>query len=135
MESRSRGCRYGRILIALCAALLALTAGRSLPAIADDDAELDRRIAQLITQLGDNEYVVRQRAQRELARLGFAAFDALTDAEENEDIEIATQARYLARQIRSDWIEDAVPPEIRTILKDYDLQNDATREAQDASSF
>ena len=75
---------------------------------ATQQSELDERIAKLIKQLGDNEYVVRQRAQKELERLGFAAFDALTEAEENEDVEIATQARYLARQIRSDWINDAV---------------------------
>ncbi|HTU27250.1 MAG TPA: hypothetical protein VMF30_17715, partial [Pirellulales bacterium] len=94
----------------------------------DEDTDLDRRIAVLITQLGDKEYVVRQRAQRELARLRFAAYDALVDAEENEDVEIATQARYLARQIRSDWIDESVVPQVKDILRDYDLQNDAVRE-------
>ncbi len=130
MESALRDRWLGRAGILLCAAPLALTAARAPLATADDDTDLDRRIAQLITQLGDNEYVVRQKAQRELARLGFAAFDALTDAEENEDVEIATQARYLARQIRSDWIDDGVPPEVRSILKDYDSQNETNRQAR-----
>ena len=110
-----------------CAAALVLAAGHTW-AIAEDDAELDPRIAQLINQLGDSEYVVRQRAQQELARLGFAAFDALTDAEENDDVEIATQARYLARQIRSDWIDETVvSPQVRKILTDYDFVSEAQR--------
>ena len=63
-----------------------------------------------------------------MARLGFAAFDALTDAEENDDVEIATQARYLARQIRSDWIDETVvSPQVRKILQDYDFVSEAQR--------
>ena len=85
--------------------------------------------------MGDNEYAVRQRAQRELARLGFAAFDALTDAEENDDIEIATQARYLARQIRSDWIERQRSAAGSHVLKDYDLQNEADPAGADEAAF
>ncbi|HEX4142475.1 MAG TPA: hypothetical protein VHY91_02910 [Pirellulales bacterium] len=120
----SAGPGFCRLWIALGAALLVLT-GPPVPlARADDDAELDKRIAQLITQLGDNDYDVRQRAQQELERLRFAAFDALTEAEENEDVEIATQARYLARQIRSDWIDKSDSPQVRNILQDYDLQTD-----------
>ena len=37
------------------------------------DADVDARIANLIEQLGDPEYARRERAQQELARLGFAA--------------------------------------------------------------
>jgi tetratricopeptide (TPR) repeat protein len=106
---------------------LALTGSGIRPAIAEDEADLDKRIAKLITQLGDNDYDVRQRAQQELERLRFAAFDALTEAEENDDVEIATQARYLARQIRSDWIDKNDSPQVREILQDYDAQNDAAR--------
>ena len=124
----SGGRRRGRAWIALCAALLALAGGGSTSAVADEEADLDKRIALLITQLGDNEYDVRQRAQQELERLRFAAFDALTEAEENDDVEIATQARYLARQIRSDWIDKNDSPQVRNILQDYDTQNDEKRE-------
>ncbi len=81
----------------------------------------------MVKQLGDDEYNVRQRAQRELERLGFAAFDALTDAEESEDVEVASQARYLTQLIRSHLINERSPPEIRKILgKDYETQQDET---------
>lgn len=51
----------------------------------------DRQISRLIAELGDNRFVVRQRAQRELTRLGAAAFDSLSAAEDSDDVEIATQ--------------------------------------------
>jgi len=50
------------------------------------------RIAKLIRQLGDKDYYVRQRAQEELARTGFEAFDALSTATTDEDLEIASRA-------------------------------------------
>ena len=115
-------------------AIAALVAGVLLPgrlfAGSDDGDELDRRIARLIQQLGDAEYTVRQRAQHELARLGFAAFDALADAEQSDDIEIATQAKYLVRAIRADWTNDNAPQQVRQLLKDYDFQNETTRLAR-----
>ncbi len=94
---------------------------------ADEPDELDRRIAALIEHLGDKEFAVRQRAEQELARLGFVAFDALSDAEQSDDIEIATQARYLVRLIRADWTNDNAPPQVKQLLRDYDFQNEATR--------
>ncbi len=105
-------------------------AGAVASAVGDDvadQAELDQRIAKLITQLGDDEYDVRQRAQKELEQLGFAAFDALTEAEENSDVEIATQARYLARLIRSHWINDRSPQEVRKILANYETEDETNR--------
>jgi tetratricopeptide (TPR) repeat protein len=123
--------RVGRshrwVVIWMGAALMLLAVGLASPAVADVQTELDQRIALLIAQLGDNEYSVRQRAQQELQQLGFAAFDALTDAEESPDVEIAAQARYLSRVIRSDWINDRVPPEINAILKNYEGQSEAIR--------
>jgi tetratricopeptide (TPR) repeat protein len=83
----------------------------------------DQRIAELISQLGDSEFAVRDRAQRELVQLGFAAFDALSEAEESDDIEVASQARYLVRLIRVDWVKDSDPPQIRAMLRDYDSLN------------
>jgi tetratricopeptide (TPR) repeat protein len=59
--------------------------------------------------------------------LGFDAFDALVAAEEHEDPEIAMQAGYLVRQIRSGWTQDTDPRQIQEILKDYELQSDERR--------
>ena len=97
---------------------------------AEEPDELDRRIAALIEHLGDKDYAVRQRSQQELGRLGFMAFDALTDAEQSDDIEIATQSRYLVRLIRADWTNDNAPPQVKQLLRDYDFQNEATRLAK-----
>src|SRR3972149_5782572 len=58
------------------------------------------QIAKLIDQLGDKDYFVRQRAQDELSRLGFEAFDALMAATTNDDLEIASRAKYLLRLMR-----------------------------------
>jgi len=88
---------------------------------------LDRRIAKLIERLGDTQFAVRQRAQEELIALGFEAFDALSDAENNDDPEIAMQASYLVRLIRVDWTREGDPRQIQQILKDYEAQTDERR--------
>jgi tetratricopeptide (TPR) repeat protein len=85
-------------------------------------AEVEKRIGQLVLQLGDKDYGVRQRAQDELAKLGFLAFDALSAASNHEDFEIASRARYLLRLIRSQWTTDKDLPEVRQILEGYELQ-------------
>ena len=85
------------------------------------DADVDARIANLIEQLGDPEYARRERAQQELARLGFAAFDALSEAESHDDIEIASRARYLTSLVRVDWTRDDDPPQVKELLKNYEL--------------
>jgi tetratricopeptide (TPR) repeat protein len=113
-----------RAVLVLVTAMLCLG---SFPARADQGDELDQRIAGLIQHLGDKDYPVRQRAQQELARLGFVAFDALSDAEQSDDIEIATQAKYLVRLIRADWTNDNAPPQVKQLLRNYDFQNETSR--------
>ena len=73
---------------------------RALPAAAETPEQSQARIAKLIEQLGDKQYLVRQAAQNELSRIGPDAFDALTQAESNADIEICSRAKYLVQQIR-----------------------------------
>src|SRR5688572_26596719 len=90
--------------------------------------ELDARISRLINELGDPEYATRERAQRELARLGLDAFEALTAAKDASDVEIASQARYLVRQIRFEWVRPSDPPELSDILKAYEGQTADDRE-------
>ena len=108
-----------------------LTQALPCPAAVDNDADAqDQKIAQLIAQLGDPEYTVRERAQQDLAKHGFAAFDALTAAENSDDIEVAAQARYLVKLIRVDWTQESDPPQVRQILKDYELQSEVARLAR-----
>ncbi|MCS7306878.1 MAG: hypothetical protein NZ602_17435 [Thermoguttaceae bacterium] len=80
----------------------------------------DQRIQHLIEQLGHPNYFVRQRAQQELAQMGFEAFEALCEAEHHEDLEIAARAKYLLRLLRIQWVQSNDPPELRRLLADYE---------------
>ncbi|HVW38344.1 MAG TPA: hypothetical protein VHB99_13605, partial [Pirellulales bacterium] len=89
------------------------------PAESEQPAATERRIAALIEQLGDDDFFARERAQAELARIGFEAFDALSAAENNDDIEIAARAKYLVRAMQVDWVSDSDPSEIKSLLADF----------------
>jgi len=91
--------------------------GRTEPADAHD-----QQIAKLIEQLGDKEYFVRQQAQNELAKFGFEAFDALSAAAVDEDLEIAARAKYLLRLMRVEWTAKNDPAEVKRLLADYEAQ-------------
>ncbi len=88
------------------------------------------RIDRLVKQLGDKDYYVRQRAQDELARLGFGAFDALSAATTNDDLEIASRAKYLLRLMRVEWTAESDPPEVKTLLHGYEFEDDRSRESK-----
>jgi len=87
-----------------------------------------QRIAELIEQLGDPKYAVRERAQADLLRIGPPALDALTKALENSDPEIAMRARYLLGSIKVEWTKDSDQPRLRALLKDYDDLDEDGRE-------
>jgi tetratricopeptide (TPR) repeat protein len=89
--------------------------------------ERQRQIDQLIEQLGDKDFAVRQHAQEELAKYEAEAFDALTAAAQRDDLEIAARARALLRVMRMDWTEKNDPPEVKKILADYEGKNDAVK--------
>ena len=88
--------------------------GNSTPA-ADRRAEIQR----LIEQLGDPDFTARDRAQEQLAKIGQEAFDALTVAANDSDLEIASRARYLLRKIDVPAVRDGDSDRVRTILADY----------------
>jgi len=85
------------------------------------------RVDVLIRQLGDRDYFKRQQAQAELAKLGFDAFDALSDATTDEDLEVASRAKYLLRLIRVEWSKPDDPAEVRRQLRDYEYQTSLDR--------
>lgn len=105
-------------------------AGQTATGQAASKGDLDKRIDQLIEDLGNKQFSVRQRAQRELARLGPAAFDALTTAETHKDVEISSQASYLVRLIRIDWIQEGDSAQVKETLRDYDSHSEQQRAAQ-----
>ncbi len=83
----------------------------------------DRRIQQLIEQLGSDDYVARRHAQEELVKIAPEAFDALTVAESAVDPEIASRATYLTRLVRFEIERDSDSTEVRKILADYESQS------------
>jgi len=109
-------------LVSFAIALLTLFVASlvPLPAAADRDHRTPQKdIAKLVEQLGDNDYFVRQRAQSELARLGFEAFDALSAARDHDDIEIAVRARYLLRLMQIRWSFEGDPSQVKRLLESY----------------
>ena len=85
-------------------------------------------IDKLIRQLGDKDYFVRQRAQDELAQLGFEAFDAVSAATNDDDLEIAARAKYLLKLMRVEWTAESDPPNVKQYLRDYESADAAARE-------
>ncbi len=123
----------GRLWAVTLAAVFLIVAAdaRRLPAQqqseARDEEPLDERIDRLIEQLGDEDYTVRERAQKELAELGLEAYDALTAAAAHEDLEIAARARYLLLLIPARWSAENEPAEVRRYLTYYHSQSSEVR--------
>jgi len=116
--------RTGRTLIAfLLVASLAVASAGVWAREGDSPEQLDRQIRRLIEQLGDEDFFVRQRAQAELAKFSFEAFDALSEAAHHENLEIATRAKYLLRLMRVEWTTKGDPPGVKKLLADYEVQS------------
>ncbi|HVU87388.1 MAG TPA: hypothetical protein VHD36_08700 [Pirellulales bacterium] len=111
-------------LLAAAGLLTGVGLGTQLRA-ADPNAGLADRVQGLIVRLGDNDYFVRERAQGELGKIGFEAFDALEVAAENDDIEIASRAKALVNQMQIEWTTADDPPEVKKQLHNYGLKDEA----------
>jgi tetratricopeptide (TPR) repeat protein len=92
--------------------------------------ELTAEIEKLISQLGADEFVTRENAQAKLEKLGLEAFDALHQAQENDDIEVAMRARYLVRSLQVDWSKETDPPKVREILSGYGGKSEPERKSR-----
>ncbi len=80
------------VVMVLAAAQWAEAAPPPAPPAADNSPQ---RLRRLVQELGDKDYFVRQRAQTELAALGFEAFDVLSEATASEDPEVAARRGIL----------------------------------------
>jgi hypothetical protein len=63
------------------------------------DKELKKKIDDLVKQLGDSEFKVREDATKELTTLGPVALAELREATKSEDVEVKTRAEKLVRQV------------------------------------
>ena len=104
----------------------ALAAGAAAEVENPDGVVAD--IERLIADLGARQFALRERAQAELQRLGLAAFDALHEAQDSDDIEIAIRARYLLRSLDLRWARDDDPPPVRVYLRGYGSKPFAERQ-------
>ena len=67
-------------------------------AVADTEDRSPTRIHALIADLGNDEFIVRERAEMQLLRIGLDAFAELKQATTNNDIEVAQRAKRLLSQ-------------------------------------
>ncbi len=118
----------GGLLLALLPPLAVTGADEPPLADAAEQVDQDTRVQQLIDQLGSPQYATRQRAKTELQRLRLEAFDALTEAQEHDDIEIALSARYLVRSMQVSWWTDDDPSEVQQLLRDYGTRTETERQ-------
>ncbi len=127
-------CRFPRVVCLLL--LVGLLNGGWLASPVSADAidtaarQLDERISTLIRELGHDHFAVRQRAEVELSRLGLIAFDALFDAQEDDEVEVALRAVYLVRSMRVSWIRENDPPDVKAVLRGYEKAKDKERQSR-----
>ncbi len=93
--------------------------GYSKAGAANDDSLGALSVQQLITQLGDEQYVLRQRAEMHLLERGAEVFAALQAAESSADLEISKRARYILNQISIDWVRSTDSRTVRSIMASY----------------
>lgn len=86
---------------------------RTVPVVDDDE------IAELIEGLGSQSYATRVRCRQRLSRIGLAAFDALRQARDHPDNEIAIVARKLTSGVEVPWAVSTDSPIVQEILNEY----------------
>lgn len=117
----------------LFAAMFSLAAVAVLPAAEGESKPRPpvdaKRIVELIAQLGADDYFLREKAQAELAEVGAAAFDVLSEeAEKTRDVETAERVAYLLRTVRITWVDEGDPNEVRSLLQNYEGMDDEVRQ-------
>lgn len=125
---RDRRARFS--LIRQIALLISAGIAPWAPSAVADDAQpqrkaaavVDKRVSELIEQLGSTHYATRERAAAELSQLGLEAFDALHDAQQHQDIEVAERARYLINSMKVVWSRPTDSADVKRLLKDYSQQ-------------
>ena len=82
-------------------------------------ADVEHAVAVEIERLGDPRYAERVDAKRRLLDIGLRAFDAILEATDHHDPEVAAMSEELLHALTRDWARRADPPWVRRILSDY----------------
>jgi tetratricopeptide (TPR) repeat protein len=93
----------------------AMAADKELPSSIEPN-----RVAELIEQLGADDFFAREQAQLQLAKMGLAVFESLVEAENHPDPEVAARVRYLVRLIRVEWVHKGDSPDVQRLLDGYE---------------
>jgi len=117
----------GRLLTVIGGWLVLAAMGFGCLAAVGEEAAPPERVERLVRQLGDPDYFTRQRAQDELARLGFEAFDALSAAADDADAEIAARAKYLLQSMRMHWVHVSDLESVKRTLEGYETLDAESR--------
>lgn len=125
------------LLTALFLTALLLTAASfaepNIAAAADTAASTpqpvdQKRIAQLIVQLGADDYFDREKAQAELTKVGAQAFDSLSEALDTQrDVEVLGRVAYLLRLIKVEWNDKNDAVEVRNLTQNYEGMDEDAR--------
>ncbi len=102
-----------------CLVVTALVHSNLSAAPTGEKGEAKPDVTQLIEQLGNDEYLLRQRAESQLLERGAEVFAELQAAAKNADLEVATRAKYLLTQISIEWVHPNDPPAVRSIMSRY----------------
>ncbi len=89
---------------------------------------LDRRIQELISQLGSPSYQVRRIAETELSRIGLPAFEHLRRACFHANVQIAETATYLLKSQTVTWWLESDPTSVQQLLQDFNTSSPVDRE-------
>ncbi len=101
-------------IMALAAIAAVFAVGR--PATANDAQVSTDRILGLVRELGDDTFAVRERATRELTRLGIVSRDALEQVSTGSDAEVRTRARAILTSVSESDFRDR----LEAFSADYD---------------
>ena len=132
---RLAACRTSRCCTVFCVVFASTASFSQLAFTAETDPaaenqprkSTDQRIRELIEKLGSDSYATRIRARDQLKTYGLEAFDALREAQNHDDSEILSAARYLISSLQVSWSKDSDPKEVREILSEYGAQTETER--------
>jgi tetratricopeptide (TPR) repeat protein len=87
-------------------------------------------VAQLIEQLGDENFRVRSNAMTALDRIGLTAFEQLRQALDHPNAQVALSAEYLLLSQNVVWWLDTDSQEVRERLQDYSSLSSRERQTR-----
>ena len=84
-------------------------------------------VQELIARLGAKEFAVRERAQLELSKLGFVAFESLEEVRDHDDFEIRVRVRRLLDGLRGPLMMAPGIARLESLLSGYTLLDEEER--------